>query len=295
MPRRVAVILNPTAGRFRPVLSARIAEDIERRGMYPHMFHTTRRGDARHFAEGAAEAEYEYVLVGGGDGTINEVVNGLAGTRTVMGILPLGTANVLAQEIGIHGGVDGALGLLSWGQTAEVHLGFGAGQHFILMASAGFDANVMESLDLDLKNRRGRWAYAEAAWRFWRRHRVQPALTVSLDSRKMNGSLAVISNAGRYGGRFVLAPRASLFQPELYVTLFHGCRRIDILRYAIALALGCAWRLRDVDHFSGTSVELISAGAERIPIQMDGDVIGDLPQRIAPSPCRLNLLIPPRS
>ncbi len=130
---------------------------------------TTRPGDAEKTANLLQAADFDVVVAAGGDGTINEVANGLikaTGAVPPLAIIPLGTANVLAEEIGLRGQPAAIAKAIACGDRITVHLGLANGRHFIMMAGVGFDAHVVANVDLALKRRTGKIAYA---WRPWRR------------------------------------------------------------------------------------------------------------------------------
>ncbi len=157
--RRVLVIHNPTAGwrrrrRFERILSALIAAGVD-----VDVRPTTRRGDAEAFARAADPAEHDAIAVAGGDGTINEVVNGLGDKKLPLAVIPLGTANVLAHEIGLGGSPREIAETIARGRPQPISVGIVNGRRFVMMAGFGFDAHVVAEVKPMIKKLFGKIAY----------------------------------------------------------------------------------------------------------------------------------------
>lgn len=292
--RRLAVIYNPTAGQRRLRRYAAILAALRAAGCEILELPTLRPGDAERLAAALTPAEAEALVVAGGDGTINEAANGLlaneVGGRTLpLGVLPLGTANVLAAEIGLRGGPAGVVRCLLHGRSRPVALGRVNGRHFVMMAGVGFDAHVVARVNLRLKRGFGKLAYVAETLRQFLRYGF-PLFRVEVDGRVFEAASVVVANGHYYGGRFVMAPDALLEAAELDVVLFRRAGRLHALKYAAALVLGLLPRLPDVSIHKGRRIRI--TGPAEDPVQADGDVIASLPAEFLVLPDALNLLFP---
>jgi len=294
-PRRLLVIYNPTAGGSRRRRFEAVLAGLADRGCPMDVRPTTGPGDAAIFAREAEATAHDLVVAAGGDGTINEVINGLVGlpgAAPPLAVLPLGTANVLAAELGFDLVPAHIARAIAEGPVRAVSLGRaeapdGTGRAFSLMAGAGFDARVVAGIDLRLKRLLGKGAYVLEGFRQMAR-RKPPLLTVTVDGRPYEAASVVVSNARFYGGRFLLAPGASLNDPLLHVCLFRYGDPYHILRYAMALQNGI---LRQGDTFRiVTGRDIRIEGDPDAPLQADGDVIARLPVRISPLPHALRMV-----
>ena len=246
-------------------------------------------GDAERFAGEARLEECDRLVVAGGDGTINEALNGIADPAMPLAIVPLGTANVLAHEIGLGLGARAAARAIVDGTPQRIALGRVDGRRFVMMAGIGFDAEVVARVDRRLKRVVGRLAYAiEVA-----RNIVgdsPTAFELTIDGAAHRAYSAIIANGRHYGGPFVVAPEARLADPILQVVLFKGGRRRDIVRYIAALMAGRLSRLDDVTMVMARRVEVRDpAGA---PVQGDGDTLAHLPVAIDVVPQAMTIVMP---
>ncbi|SMF62308.1 lipid kinase, YegS/Rv2252/BmrU family [Tistlia consotensis] len=295
-PLRLRIIHNPTAGGARWRRYGAVLERLDRAGARIEELATGRRGDAEAYAAALARDDCDRLVVAGGDGTINEAINGLlanqAGGRTIpLAILPLGTANVLAQEIGLSTRPAAVARMILQGAARPIALGEANGRAFTLMAGVGFDAHVVAQVDGRLKKRIGKLAYV---WQTLRQLAVYdfPLYRVTVDGEVFTAASAVACNAHFYGGRYVLAPDALLDDPSLEVCLFGRTGRLHAVKYAAALLLGLLPRLPDYRIVTGRQVSI--QGPAEDPIQGDGDILASLPAAIRVLPDALNLVFPPR-
>lgn len=156
---RVTVIHNPAAGLRQRRRLHRFLRELERRGHTVRLFRTAHPGDGMAIAAALDAASVDVVVAAGGDGTVNEVANGLAGRSIPLAIMPLGTANVLAWELGLGTKIPAAADLLSAGRIVEVRMAHAGPWRFLLMASAGPDARVVAAVHSRLKRWLGKGAY----------------------------------------------------------------------------------------------------------------------------------------
>ncbi|MFQ5671520.1 MAG: diacylglycerol/lipid kinase family protein [Nitrospinales bacterium] len=285
--QRVCIIHNPAAGQKGGVLQSTIRK-LEDFGMRLEVRETGRPGDGESLARDAARSgACEAVIAAGGDGTIREAANGLLGESVPLGIIPVGTANVLAAEIGLEPTPECAAHAIAFGAAQPIHLGDLNGRVFLLMASAGFDARAVAGVPPRLKKRFGKGAYLILALKHLL-ERPPPSLTVTIDGSEYRAAWAVISNGRYYGGKFLQAPSADLQQPGFVVSLFGGESRAGVIRGLVALGLG---RQSPGKQISGAQRIAITSGRSE-PVQADGDSAGSLPATVTVSPHRIQLIMP---
>jgi len=297
--RRLLVIFNPAAGRSPRARLWAIVDRLERLGCEVSVRETAARGDAEALARAADSAELDAVAAAGGDGTINEVVNGLAASSLPLGVLPLGTGNVLANEIALPRDSGDLAAALATAQArpiwpGEIVAANGASRQFVMMAGIGFDAAVVSRLDERLKRRIGKLAFVLAIVEelvFYRPRRYR----VRCDGTEHEAASLVVAKGHFYGGRFVLAPLARLDEPMLHLVLFKRAGRLAALRYLAAMALGVAHRLSDVAIVGGKSIVVTAMDdSEPAPVEADGDIVASLPVTIRVAERPLRLLRPAR-
>ena len=281
--RRILAIYNPTAGRRARGKFERFRTALARFGAEVTIAETERPMHARELAEAADSARFDAVAVAGGDGTINEAVNGLVRSGLPLAILPLGTANVLANELELPHEPEALaeIAALSPVRTivpAEiVSAERNEPWQFLLMAGIGFDAEVVANLNLKLKRQIGKGAYALGSLAQLARHERR-SFAARIDGKSETPASLVVARAHYYGGRFVLAPKARLDTPALHAVLFPAPSRLAALRYMAGVVTGTIARQCDVEVRNVAEIEL--AGPEGAPVQIDGDVRAHLPASI---------------
>jgi YegS/Rv2252/BmrU family lipid kinase len=250
-------------------------------------------GIAREIAGGGADL----ILVAGGDGTINEVVNGMAGSQVPLGILPAGTANVLANELGIARTMERAADTVAHWVPERIALGLLATatgespRYFLLMAGAGLDAGIVYNLNQRIKDLLGKAAYwigglSKIGQRL-------PQFTVEAEGKTFRTSFALVSRVRNYGGDLEIAPSISLLDDEFEVVLFEGANTLPYLKYMAGVVTHRIRGMRGVTVLR-TRKALLS-GTDRGPIyvQVDGESAGSLPASLELIPNALTLLAPP--
>jgi YegS/Rv2252/BmrU family lipid kinase len=291
--RRVTVLFNPAAGGRRRGRLEQTLQLLRESGCAITVQATAARGDAEDMARayGAAAPASDLLVVAGGDGTINEALNGLLanGAAAPLALVPLGTANVLAAEIGLVTTPAVVARTIAQGVAADAHVGIANGRCFAAMAGVGFDAHVVANVGLDLKRRLGKGAYVVESIRQLFRFRF-PRYRVTVDGQAYEAASVIVAKGHYYAGRFVCAPEARLDRPEFHVCLFERGGRWNAIRYAIALALGRLPRLADFRIVRGRTVTIDGPAGD--PLQGDGDIIARLPARIEIAPRPLRLIMP---
>lgn len=290
----ISVIFNPTARGDRALARLRRLREVAGDAMF---FPTARAGHAVELAGQAARDGYSTVVAAGGDGTINEVLNGLmrvpADARPALGVVPIGTANVYARELGLPFGVEAAWQVISTGRQRRVDVGRAqsAGRerrHFAQLAGAGFDALAIAALDMKLKKRMNWLAYVMSGLQIVARG--LPSLTVTADDRRCEGCFVFIGNGRFYGGSFGLFPEARLDDGLLDVCVFEGGRVLDVMRYLPRVLTGSHPKLADVHYFKAKQVRVESP--QTVPTELDGELWGNCPAEFSVEAGALRVMAP---
>ncbi len=287
--KRILIIHNPTAGRFCRSRFLKVTAELERLGCDVTVKTTTRRGDAEAFAMAASPDRFDAVAAAGGDGTVGEVVNGLLDRELPLGIIPLGTANVLAAEIVLPLRPKAIAAVIAEGARLRCHLGLANGRLFTMMAGVGLDAHVVKTLSPGLKKWIGKGAYAWATLRELFCH-TSNRYQVTLDGRTFSAASVVIGKGHFYGGRYICTPDARLDRASFQVCLFKGgapwTTMLNILGILRGKVSGMAnVTLVETDHLS---IE----GPPGEPVQGDGDLIACLPLEARIAEKTIDLLVP---
>ncbi|MDA8122731.1 MAG: YegS/Rv2252/BmrU family lipid kinase [Deltaproteobacteria bacterium] len=283
------VIYNPVAGPKVVRKIDRVGAFLSGSGIPFEILKTSGPGDAIVLAKEAADAGADAVVAVGGDGTINEAANGLAGSGTRLAVVPHGTGNVFADEIGLPETVEGCLALLSEGKTIEIRLARADGRYFVLMASAGFDAEVVERMKSGNKRVLGIGAYVLAGMRHLASR--QPTLWMEFPDRERIEAQAVIVCRGKkYGGGVTIAPAGNLSSNCFQVVALLKTGRRAIVRFTLDALRGKHDATKHVLIREATTL-LVRC---RIPsaAQVDGDYLGPLPVRFEMTDVRLRIVVP---
>lgn len=289
------IIFNPTAGAGRRRRLARAVAALRGHGVTPELAETRGPGDAGRIARDGA-GHKRIIVAAGGDGTIAEVAAGLAGSAATLGLLPLGTANVLAWELGIPLRPESAASVLAQGRSAVLYPGLarfedGSARLFVQMLGAGFDAAVVAALDLTLKRRLGRSAYVWQSLRELPRYPFAPIEAV-LDGEVTRASSVIVTKGRLYAGRYLVAPGADPTQPGFHVVLFDYFSPAFAALAGAALPLGLIPRLPGVRILRANNITLRAEAW--VPVQADGDPAGQLPVSIEAASEPLRILLPRR-
>jgi diacylglycerol kinase (ATP) len=287
---RVEIIVNPKCGPAAVRKANTLMQILQDRGIYVRVRGTRYRGHAEALASEAAAQSVDRLVVVGGDGTINEAVNGLNGAQVPLAIVPAGTANVLARELRWPRKLERIADAIESGGTRQINLGAVNGRRFVLMASLGLDSEVVAGLKDGAKRRFGRLAYVWGAVRrlvVGRRQR----LDVVIDGTPMRAAGLIAAKARRYGGGFIAAPRADLARPEFQVLVARRPGRLAHLGYALALGIGQLSRAPGMRTSAGVDVRIDAPAG--LPIQADGDIVAATPAKIEILRDALTLLVPP--
>jgi diacylglycerol kinase (ATP) len=299
------VIHNPNAGGGGNTRRAKLDEAIrvlEARGIRADLAETTAPGEAIEIARRACGDGRQLVIACGGDGTINEVVNGLAGSqnghRVPLALLPAGTANVLAKELELSWDIPKAAEQLARGEVRDIALGLATpleqpekARYFLSVAGAGPDGQITYAVDLELKARMGILAYWWQGAREVFNYKFQH-FRVSAEGQSREVSLVIVGRTKHYGGPFKITTQADLFEDQFE---FVGLTTQSGLKYLSYLPTLWFGDLRKEDGiYFWKSDRLICEPIEADPIyaQIDGEPLARLPVEFRIVPRALRLLVP---
>jgi diacylglycerol kinase (ATP) len=238
----------------------------------------------------------DLVLGFGGDGTINEVAAGVAGTRTPLAILPGGTANVLCRELRVGLEVDRAAALVAESAPERIAVGLASCEgapprRFLAMAGVGLDAHIVYRMNADLKKKWGKLAYWISG--FSQLTRELEEFEVEIDGATHHCSFALVSKVRNYGGDLRIARSVSILDDRFEIVLFAGRQSMRYLKYLTGVAANRLEGMEGVTILRARQASFRCPSDERVYVQIDGEYLGRLPARIEIEPDALTLLVPP--
>ncbi|HJY86180.1 MAG TPA: diacylglycerol kinase family protein [Candidatus Acidoferrales bacterium] len=299
--RNAVIIHNPAAGgrrsrRTRQLEQAR--KILARAGIESELQATTGMGTATGLARLAVEERRQLVIICGGDGTVNEAVNGLVGSQVPLAVLPAGTANVLAKELGIPWDIPRAAEWVLRGTRARIALGVATPlrepalrRFFLCVAGAGTDARMVYSVSWALKQRAGILAYWFEAFRQLFLYDF-PRFRASANGRELEATLVIVGRTKHYGGPFRITTGADLFEDGFELAACTTRSGLRYLTYVPIIWLGQLRRMRDVHFLKATRLRCEPLDNRPIYAQVDGEVAGQLPIEFSIEPDALTLVVP---
>jgi len=295
---RTCVIFNPAA---RGEKARHFRRHLEALGNQATLKLTAAAGDARRLAEEAVNEGFDIVVAAGGDGTLNEVLNGLGDApegfeRARLGLLPLGTVNVFARELGLPVRLEAAWEAIQQGKETRIDLpcvdheadGLRQRRYFAQLAGAGLDARAIELVHWPLKKRIGPLAYVVAGLKALMG--AQSKITVTGGGRSETGELVLIGNGRLYGGQYRIFPGADLRDGRLDVCVFPRVNWLTLARCGPALLLQGRPPASLVRAFQAESLTLNSPVTT--PLEADGELLGRLPATFSVQRSRLRVIVP---
>jgi YegS/Rv2252/BmrU family lipid kinase len=295
---RVVIIYNPMSGR-----SGRRAEDARHmvellgtRGVAAQARATTAPGDASKLAREAVAADATVLVSYGGDGTLNEAIQALAGTDVSLAIWPGGTSNVAAHDLGMPSEIEALADVIAAAKRRRIALGLAHSEngkterrYFLMMAGIGLDASIAAGVNPRWKRRAGELAY----WVSGIRHLFTwPAdrFSISVDGQKYESAFAIVGKGKGYGGGLRITPHASLEEALFEVYILPPQKRNAAY---VPILLAC---MRGKPESTGAAIvkgRSVTANSSHAPwVEVDGEVIGHLPMRFEAVPDALTLIVP---
>jgi len=294
--RRAMLIANPKTGRYgarRPLELGTMCGYLRTHDVAVEYVSTKGPGDATQIAARAAKDGFNEVIVSGGDGTINEVLQGLIGTAVRLAILARGTGNVLARELRLPLNASEAMEVIVRGRTRTLHLGCAidktdAKRYFFLMAGIGLDAEVVKRVRPGLKMRIGKAAFWYSGLRNLADWEPVP-FEIKIDGETYSATFATIGKAARYGGDLCVTPRARIDRPEFEICLVDSRSRLRYLALlSQAMRGGMQADKRGIRFLHATRAQASGNTA----VQVDGELIGKLPMTFEVAPQSIEVIVP---
>src|SRR5947208_36351 len=269
----IAVIFNPTAGNLETVRDwQERVESIARR--CPIRI-TSHPGEAEALARRAVEDGFARIVAAGGDGTVNQVANGIAGSNCALGILPMGTVNVFAMELGLPSD-DLALcwDVVEAGTIRLVDLPSANQKYFVQLGGIGLDAQVVKETSLAFKRSLGPLSYLISAAQIAARE--PPRLFIESESASVDeASFVLVGNGRHYGGPFPFFKQAVLDDGLLDVVAFKRLGYLEIIKYLQDVVFSSDIRVPEVEYFQTRNLRITSD--QDVPVELDGELVGICP------------------
>lgn len=311
--RRVALIYNPASGQESPRRHAVIDGALgvlRRAGIEADAFKTDAPGGAGVLAQEAMRRGCDTILACGGDGTVHEILQCLVDTPVALGVVPLGTANALAADLGLGPSPLKAVETLLTAEPAQIPVGQifyrdregrEAARYFTVAAGVGADALCISMLDAGLKRRFGYALYMVEMFKVWATHsfplfRADFAPSDGGAPRSLNASQILVVRIRDFGGLLrSLAPGASIHSRSLRILAFKTRSRMDYLRFVLASLFRRQTFSRQIELLDVLSMECTApdGSGSQVLVEADGELLGGLPVRIEVAAKTLTLLIPP--
>ena len=266
------VIFNPAAGNEQANYWQERVESIAR-GCPVRT--TSSSGEAEVFARQAVEEGFEKIVAAGGDGTANQVVNGLAGSKIALGLLPIGTVNVFATELGLPShNLELCWDVIQDNNMRLVDLPSANGKHFVQLAGVGLDAQVVKETSLAFKRSFGPLSYLISAAQIAARQ--PPKLSIeSEDASVKEGSFVLIGNGRLYGGPFPFFKHALINDGLIDVVVFKRLGYLGIIKYLQDVVFSSHIRVPEIEYFQTGRLRITSE--QDVPVELDGELAGNCP------------------
>jgi YegS/Rv2252/BmrU family lipid kinase len=295
---RICVIFNPTAKGDR---AKRFRRHLDEIGANCALKPTLAAGMGRVLAAQAVTEGFDTIAAAGGDGTVNEVLNGIGDApdgfaRARLAVLPLGTINVFARELGVPIRLHRSWEIIRRGRETEIDLprvefvnqGRTEHRYFAQLAGSGVDSRAVELVDWQQKRTFGFFAYAVAAFRAMREHALP--IQMSAGNETVSGEQVLLGNGRFYAGPLVAFPQADMRDGLLDVCLYPQVKWTTVIACAWGIATGRLSRMGGARHFQSESITLTSP--KRAPLELDGEPVGELPATFSVCRRALRVVVP---
>ncbi|CAN1608265.1 LCB5 Sphingosine kinase and enzymes related to eukaryotic diacylglycerol kinase [Candidatus Pelagibacterales bacterium] len=286
--KKICIIYNSKISLFNKFLLNRIVK-ILKKNSHVETFATEKIGHATLLCRVHIK-NFDVVVAAGGDGTINEVINGMD-EKTLLGIIPLGTANIGAYEANINKNPNKVAQIILSGKIKKIHIQEANNRKFFLMTGVGYDASVVETVqsNLLLKKILGKLLFfiiSIAKLIYFKKYELK----ILANNKIYLGNWAIVTNAKHYGGSFQLTKDTDIYEKRLITYLFTNLSRFDVIKNLFKII-----KKRNLEE-NNKVIKIISDdifinSKSKVPIQCDGEFIGNLPLQIKNSKKTINLLV----
>lgn len=290
--RWARLLVNPSSGAQSAVsqLPAIVAA-LEGAGLHVVLSFTTAEHSPTELATQAAQDHYDLVVAAGGDGTISAVAEGLIGTDTPLGILPVGTYNNIARSLEIPTNLDEALAVVLQGRPWRIDAATANGTPFMEVAGVGLDASLFPVAE-QIKS--GAWFQIADAVQTLRSYRLRKVRIELADGARLEARplLALVSNMPYFGMGFAIAPTVRPDSGQLVLSVFENMTKLELLAYFAAITNGNQVEEPRIATYHGTQFRITAAARPAMPVQADGRVVGHTPVTFAVLPRALTVMVP---
>ena len=282
---KIAIIYNPNAGSAKIKKLLKIKERLSLKSSVT-IYDTQKPGDATSIAKRECK-NFDIIVAAGGDGTINEVINGID-VNTKLGIIPLGTANILAIEAGIKNDVKSICKLIEKGNTKKIYISNINDKKFFLMAGIGYDGDIVHKMKTSLKKIFGKAMFGFLGLlEFFKLKKYN--IKVETESETAFGNWVLVTNSKHYAGPYKITKSTSIFNDSIVCYVFNDLSRLGFLYYIFLIIFyGDLSRSKKVTKIISKNIKISSK--EKINVQCDGEKYGNLPIEINFSSEVVNLL-----
>ncbi len=298
--KQVAIIFNPRAGSIKGDSTRihQLRDELRKHGFFcddEFLLSTSRAGEAAELVSKAVKMNAHLVIVCGGDGTINEAVQGMVGSSVPLAILPSGTANVLAKELALPSSPEDLVELIARHSLRRISVGLASNaetgwqRYFLLMAGIGIDAAIIETVDPKLKKQFGLGAYIAAGLKTLVNWKLTP-FNLKANQQSYPATFAVIANAANYAAWFRISPDSRMESNALNLCAFNSTNRITYLGYAAMSLFGAHIKASNVAYEPVS--EIYAESNVPVPVQLDGELVGHLPMKFSIVPNALTVVAP---
>lgn len=287
---RVGIVFNPASYRARlfEKKKTHILKELSRHFGEVKIFDTSKEGEALKITKALVKEGYEIIIAAGGDGTINEVVNGAVGSKVKLGIIPIGISNVFARSLKIPLNIEKALETIKLMKPKKIDLGKANGRYFTLMLGAGLDALAVHRANLRLKRWLGKWVYLIAGVTAYKDLARSEIVVYENGKEVARGFHIIVANSPYYGGSHKIVPDASLEDGLLDVCVFTRSGTYHDLRYVVGVVISRHYTFPDVYIFKTKKIRL---EGNDVLYHLDSEPIGKLPIEVEVVPKCIDFLI----
>lgn len=287
--KRILIIHNPTAGGGAATHLAAVKTALESRRCEVTLIATAAPSQLSTLYRDFVASDWDVVAIAGGDGTLMEAINGLAGQSPVLALIATGTANVVALDLGLVVGADALADVIIAGNTKQLCAGRVNDKLFAFTAGVGFDAAVVARVRPSVKRWAGKLAFVLAAVETLIAYRY-PVYRMTMDNKEYSAAGVIIVNGRCYAGKHIVSPGNDLGNGCLCAVILHKPGRIAALSYSLAMLLDRLPSRSDVTFLQQVRSIEIEAGDEA-PVQVDGEIACHLPVRITADAQRFDILV----
>lgn len=288
---KVHIIANPIAGGGRgKILAEGLEKALQDRQIDTILTFTQQAGDGE---KTAAQVHADYVAVVGGDGTVNEIINGLGDNPAAVAIMQAGSANVVARELKLPKNPEGLAQLIADGRVRDMDAGLRDGRRFLLGAGAGLDAAVTEVMKAGRGKKSSVWRWVLPTIKTVFQYTFPP-IKITVDGKVVSetSQYAIVGNCRYSAGVLPATPKAEIDDGLLDVCLMHKLNPFKLLWLLLMIWTPGFTKRKDVVYVQGTNVRFEAASEERVPLQVDGDPGGEVPAEFTIEPKAIRVVTP---